>query len=87
VSNGNGVAGCARLIADQLRMKGGVVLQVGDAGRADFHLTEVRYNPGDVARAELVRAALGFGTVKEANRPSHEVEVVVGEDAAARCAK
>jgi LCP family protein required for cell wall assembly len=85
VSNGNGIAGCGQQIADKIRAQGGQIIDVGDAGRFDVKVTELRYNPGDKPKAEVVRQKLGFGTLVESNRPGPEVEVVVGADAAKEC--
>ena len=85
VKNGNGVEGCAAAVAGALGSAGAKIVDVGDSGRTDLAVTEVRYNPGDRPRGEAVQRALGFGKLVETNRPGPEVEVVVGADAKAVC--
>ena len=86
VRNGNGVPGCAALIAERLRSAGARIGEIGGgATRFDVRVTEVRHNPGNAARADVVRAAIGYGIAVEVNRPGSDVEVVVGADAVAEC--
>jgi LCP family protein required for cell wall assembly len=85
VRNGTQRQGCAQTIANLLDGAGATISEVGAANRTDLALTEIRYNPGDQPKADVVRGAIGFGAVREFNHPGPEVEVIVGQDAAPVC--
>ncbi len=81
VLNGNGIEGSAGAAASQLEARGFSIVGVGDAEQKTFTTTVVIVRPADVARAQIVIDALGFGRVDAGSVPDGvDGIVVVGGD-------
>jgi LCP family protein required for cell wall assembly len=82
VLNGSGVKGQARTTLDALGGAGFKTIgPPADADRRDYATTEVRYAPGAKAKAQLVAAYLGVGTlVAGDNVVGSDVTIVLGRD-------
>ena len=84
VLNGNGTKGQATQWGEFLTSYGFSVSEVGDATSFDFAMTVITCRASDVARAEAIVDALGFGTVEAGTVPEGlDVVVIVGSDALA----
>lgn len=82
VLNGNGGRGQAGEWAESLAELGFEVASVGDATSFDFPTTQLQARPSDMARAQRVADALGFGEVATGSIPAGvDVVVIVGLDA------
>lgn len=82
VLNGNGGAGQAGEWAAALERLGFQVDDVGDATAFDFPVTQIQARPADLARAQEVADALGFGEVATGTMPADiDVVVILGIDA------
>ncbi len=82
VLNGNGVAGAAAAMADQIQGNGIEVVDVGDAERNDFSTTEIIARSDKLELARAVAEQIGFGEVVPGTVPdSVDVIVIVGRDA------
>lgn len=80
VLNGNGVAGAAGNMAQELEAQGFIVVAVGDA-KSLYSKTTILTNEGSMA-GDILRSALGFGEVLFANVDnSYDAVVIVGTDA------
>jgi len=79
VLNGTGIARRAAGAADELRTVGFRVAGTGNADRATYDKTVIRYTPGDEAAAATVAAALP-GATTEASGTGDTLTVVVGHD-------
>lgn len=64
VLNGNGISGSAGDWSEYLRSVGFHIASVGDAERKDFDTTTILVRPENVARANEIAEALGFGVVE-----------------------
>ncbi len=82
VQNGNGIAGSAREVAAVLTAAGFEVVDTRDSARDDYPVTEIVAGAANLALAEAVRDALGYGEVIVGRTPIDvEVVVIVGADA------
>jgi LCP family protein required for cell wall assembly len=82
VLNGNGGAGQAGEWATALENLGFQVDAVGDATAFDFQVTQIQARPADLARAQEIAEALGFGEVATGTMPADiDVVVILGLDA------
>lgn len=79
VLNGTGIARRAAGAADELRTVGFRVAGTGNADRATYDKTVIRYAPGDEAAAATLAAALP-GAKTEATGTGDTLTVVVGHD-------
>ncbi len=83
VLNGNGVAGAAGDVADDLALRGFEIAGVGDASSFDNATTQILVRPGDEADGEAVAATLGFGeVVNDDIQGDASVILIIGQDAA-----
>ena len=82
VLNGNGTKGQATEWGTRLSESGFEVSEVGDATSFDFGTTVITARPADLARAEEIVEALGFGVVEAGTVPEGlDVVVIMGADA------
>ena len=82
VLNGNGVAGAAGSVADDLEVKGFEITGVGDAPSFDNPTTRILVRPGDEADGAAVAATLGFGEVMNDDiQGDASVILILGQDA------
>ncbi len=82
VQNGNGRVGAASSVAEILEGLGFEVTSVANSGRVDYPETLILSRPENLARAEAVAAALGYGEAAVGRPPSDaDVVVIVGLDA------
>jgi LCP family protein required for cell wall assembly len=79
VLNGTGIARRAAGAADELRTVGFRVAGTGNADRATYDKTVIRYAPGDEAAAATLAASL-HGAKTEATGTGDTLTVVVGHD-------
>lgn len=80
VLNGNGVAGAAGAVGDQLEAAGFSVLSIGDADTKDYPVTTVLVPAGSPA-GDAVVTELGYGTVVTSSiDPAYDAIVIVGSD-------
>jgi len=79
VRNGSGVSGQARAALDALAELGFDAIEPpGNSDRDDYEVTEVRYAPDALAKAQVVLANLGgAGELVETNQPPEDADVVV----------
>ncbi len=82
VLNGAGVAGAAGTLAEKLKVAGFNVLEVGDANRSDYAVTEIRHSPTYDESARTLGAALvGAKVIADpAAAGSATLTVIVGAD-------
>src|SRR5262249_12581536 len=84
VENGSGVSGAAGSALAQLQSKGfRAASPASDADRSNYAITEVRYAPGALKKAQLVLAFLGgAGKLTALNSAPNgaDVIVVLGQD-------
>lgn len=82
VLNGNGVAGSAGAIADDLEERGFEIAGIGDAPSFDNATTRILVRPGDEDDAAAVAATLGFGEiVNDDIQGDASVILILGQDA------
>lgn len=83
VLNGNGVAGAAGAVADDLEDRGFEIAGVGDAPSFDNATTRILVRPGDEEDGAAVAATLGFGEVENDDiQGDASVILIIGQDAA-----
>lgn len=83
VLNGNGVAGAAGTVADDLENRGYVIAGVGDAPSFENPITRILVRPGDEDDGAAVAATLGFGEVETDDiQGDASVILIIGQDAA-----
>lgn len=82
VLNGNGVAGAAGAVADDLEIRGFEIAGVGDAPSFDNATTRILVRPGDEGDGAAVAATLGFGeVVSDDIQGDASVILILGQDA------
>ncbi|HLA66984.1 MAG TPA: LCP family protein [Acidimicrobiia bacterium] len=82
VHNGSGIAGSAAAVATVLATAGFDVLDTVDSARSDYQTTEIVAGAANLALAQAVADALGYGEVIVGRTPADvEVVVIVGADA------
>ena len=82
VLNGNGVAGSAGAVADDLEGRGFEIAGVGDAPSFDNPTTRILVRPGDEEDGAAVAATLGFGeVVNDEIQGDASVILILGQDA------
>ncbi len=82
VHNGNGIPGSASAVAEVLAGEGFEVVGTQDSVRSDYRVTEVVAGAANLALAQAVVDALGYGEVIVGRTPvGVEVVVIVGADA------
>lgn len=81
VQNGNGVAGSASAVGDLLSSAGFDVVGSMDSARSDYATTQIVSGASNLALAQAVRDALGYGEVILGRTPADvEIVVIVGAD-------
>jgi LCP family protein required for cell wall assembly len=81
VFNGSGVSGLAAQTADELRAKGFTVTSTGNADKADYSASEIRYAAGEQAQAATLAAVVPGATESQVDDlPPGTVQLVIGAD-------
>jgi LCP family protein required for cell wall assembly len=80
IRNAIGVQGLAARTSDQLRRAGFRVADVGNAGVTGLAVTRIAYSPGELVKAEALRAAvIGSAQLREdPGLPAGEVTLMIG---------
>jgi len=82
VLNGSGVAGIAGAWAEWFEARGFDVVDVGNADRSDFLVTQVISRPSAIGTASHVIEILGFGEIATGTLGANmQVSVIIGQDA------
>lgn len=81
VQNGNGVSGSAATVGTQLSSAGFDVVGSIDSARSDYAVTQIVSGASNLALAQAVRDALGYGEVILGRTPADvEIVVILGAD-------